>query len=473
MNITYNNLNSPVDILTFTEVPNILKVTEYIEGTRATFSFTFADDLVSTVTGDAQYYVTFLGETVSNVMTPDKAKNKRFLIGTNGTSTAASFANALRNCGSIYADFNITSNSNTVYLVAKTIGQKWSNMSGYLQRNIPTNYLGCTGTDGAAYSDLFNSRIQVDVYSGTTQAAQNYITTLEKNWYGNDCAFDVSPVLSTFSDYGKTIPYQFRLSAIGQYGSFNVLGNISGNTAIGYRCNQSDEYKYATNLTSALNENRDITRYVYGNTIPFSVIAGSNVNSFSVVAQCLDSAYNNVFTTGRTGTRVSSSYLVDMDITIPQSALTDSYYVDLYVGSNDKIRFEVIKPLKATEYYQRVYWRNEYGGIEFFDFTGARSETDEVNIETYEKNIFDHYDTDAYERKKIYDNKYKKQVTLTSHLMKENGKYVFNSLMNSKKLWTIINGKTYYIIPKSIDVAEDSTYNNIYTARLTYEYSEI
>ena len=57
--------------------------------------------------------------------------------------------------------------------------------------------------------------------------------------------------------------------------------------------------------------------------------------------------------------------------------------------------------------------------------------------------------------------------------MEEDGKYIFNSLMRSKKVWTTVNGKKYYIIPKSIEVIEDQTYNNIYTAKLTYEYSDI
>jgi hypothetical protein len=135
-------------------------------------------------------------------------------------------------------------------------------------------------------------------------------------------------------------------------------------------------------------------------------------------------------------------------------------------------RFNVIKPLKATEYFQRVQWRNEYGGISFFDFTGARSETDNVDIETYEKNIFDYHDIDAFERKRIYRNDYKKSVKLTSHLMEEDGKWIFNSLMKSKKVWTTVNGKVYYIIPKNIEVNEDQNYNNIYTATLTYEYSD-
>ena len=136
-------------------------------------------------------------------------------------------------------------------------------------------------------------------------------------------------------------------------------------------------------------------------------------------------------------------------------------------------RFNVIKPLKAADDYQRVFWRNEYGGISFFDFTGARSESDGIEVETYEKNIYDYYENDAYERKKIYSQRITKSVKLTSHLMAEDGRWEFNSLMRSKQLWTVINGKTHYIIPKSVEVNEDQNYDNIFTATLTYEYSDL
>jgi hypothetical protein len=162
----------------------------------------------------------------------------------------------------------------------------------------------------------------------------------------------------------------------------------------------------------------------------------------------------------------------DTSITIPTQYYSRTYYVDITMNGNT-IRFDVIKPLKATEYFQRVYWRNEYGGISFFDFTGQRSESDSVDIETYEKNIYDYYDVNYYERKIIYENDYKKTVTLTSHLLDENGKYIFNSLMKSKKVWTVVNNVTYYIAPTSIDVQESNEYNGVYTAKLTYEYSDI
>lgn len=472
MNITLNGLNNPSSLLTFTDVHNILKVSENISGTKATFTFEFVGNLASTVTGDSQYYVTFLGETVSNVMSPSNSNNKRFYISDIDT-TAANFARALRNCGTLMAEFNIIHAANQVTLLAKTIGQKWSNVSNYFTTNIPLANLNAQGTDGTSYSSLFGAKVDVDVYSGASYNNSNYVTTLEKNFYGNECAFDVSPVLATFSKCGKTIPYSLALSLITADGEWVELNGVNANTTYGYLANQSDKYKYINNVQMLINTNRDQIRYVYGDTIPFSFLWADGVGGFTVTVEYLDSAFNVIHTaTVQYRTSGYDSHIVDTSISIPSEYSASTYYVNIII-SNMTYRFNVIKPLKAADDYQRVFWRNEYGGISFFDFTGARSESDGIEVETYEKNIYDYYENDAYERKKIYSQRITKSVKLTSHLMAEDGRWEFNSLMRSKQLWTVINGKTHYIIPKSVEVNEDQNYDNIFTATLTYEYSDL
>lgn len=475
MNITYNNLSSPSNILTFTEIPNILKISENVTGNKCTIQFSMNNGLRQTVSADSQYYITLFGETITNVMSPENAKNKRFYISDDRVSTAMSIARAFRNCGGLNADFDIFGVNGVVEIIAKTIGSKITT-ANYLQRNIPSQYMSVSVQDGDAFSVLFNSKIDIDVYDSASANTSNYVTTLEKNWYGDECAFDVSPVLSTFSEYGQTKPYTFVINIFREDGEWQNQGAISGNTTVGYHANQSDKYKYAQGVQMLLNKNRGssgtMTLYTYNNVIPYSVLCGLDTAGWSVTVSVKDSAFNELYTNTTTGQRTTSNMIIDTNVAIPQTAITNGYYVDLTVGT-ETTRFNIIKPLKATEYYQRILWRNEYGGISFFDFTGARSESDSVDIETYEKNIFDYHNNDEFERKRIYLNDYKKTVTLTSHLMEEDGKWIFNSLMRSKKVWTTVNGKTYYIIPKSIDVAEDQTYNNIYTAKLQYEYSDI
>lgn len=475
MNITYNNLSSPSNILTFTEVPNILKISENVTGTKCTIQFMMGDNLRQTVSADSQYHITLFGETVSNVMSAAEARNKRFYISDDAKSTAMSIASALRNCGGLNADFDIFGNGGTVEIIAKTIGKKITT-ANYLQRNIPAQYMSVSVQDGNSYSILFNSKIDIDVYDSSSVNVSNYITTLEKNWYGDECAFDMSPVLATFSEYGQTKPYSFVINVFREDGEWQNQGTVSGNTTIGYHANQSDKYKYAQGAQMLLNKNRGtngtMILYTYNNVIPYSVLCGSDTGGWNVTVSVKDSAFNEVYSYTSTSRRTTSSMIVDTNATIPQTAMTSGYYVDITIGTQTT-RFNIIKPLKATEYYQRIQWRNEYGGISFFDFTGSRSESDSVDIETYEKNIFDYYDNEYFERKMIYSNDYNKTISLKSHLMEEDGKWIFNSLMRSKKVWTTVNGKTYYIIPKSIDVEEDQQYNNIYTAKLTFEFSDI
>lgn len=464
MDITYNGLYTPSSsILTFSEVPNILSISENISGTKGVFTFSFYGNLRSIVTSNGQYHVTFLDETVTNVMSAADANNKRFFISQDTTATAASFARALRNCSSLAAQFNVIHNTNQVTIEAKTIGQIWTNYTNYLETNIPSQYFVANGQDGTAYSDLFGSKIQIDVFTGNS--TNEYLTTLEKNFYGNECAFDMSPVLATFAEYGTTKKYRLHLGIISKSGSYYTPDNVFGNVTPGYQANQSDRYMYLSSPTILLNRNRNEVRYTYGQTIPFTVI-GSGSTTISYVVK------DSSLTTLTSATETLTVSFTDHEYTIPLSVYSDASYVDITMN-NTTWRFKVIKPLKATEYYQRILWRNEYGGIEFFDFTSTRSESDNIDIESYEKNIFDFYTNPEYELKKIYSNKVNKQVKITSHLLEADGRWFANSLIRSKKVWTKINNKTHYIIPKNVEVQEDGTYNNIYTVTLTYEYSQL
>lgn len=473
MQLTYNNIEEPTNILTFSDVPNILKVSEDTTGTYAVINLFFEGNLRQTVTADSQYYVTIMGETVSNVMSPSLSNNKRFYIDANEDCTAMNVAMALRNCSSIAANYNVVAHGPDIYLTAKTIGKKNINSSKLLT-NIPSEHLSMNYTDGESYSVLFNSKITVDVYSGTTFAIENYVTTLEKYFYGNECAFNMSPMLATLSEFGKSTPYLLNVNMITENGQWQQIGAESGLTTVGYHCNGSDKFKYAQGCDFLINRkygNKKQVFYTYDSLIPFSVLLGDDRSGFNVAVSVKDSAFNELYTYTSIGRRSSESVLVDWNVSIPSQYFTSAYYVDVQIDSNEPIRFNVIKPLKATEYFQRVYWRNEYGGISFFDFTGAKTETQSVNIDTYEKNVFDYYTTYAFEKKRIYKNDSEKSVKLTSHLMEENGKYIFASLAKSKRVWTDVAGSTYYIIPTNIEVNEDQNYNGIFTANLTYKYS--
>ena len=179
MNIRYNNLTNPSNLLTFSDVPNILSLDATITGTKGVFSFTFKGNLQSQVTGDSQYSVTFMDETVSNVMNPKNAKNKRFYISNDPTTTAVYFAKALRNCPSLSAQFDIENDGAEVELVSKTYGRTWTLNPNYLVMNIPSIYLTANGNDGTVSPvDVFQSNVLVDLYVPSGNGFK-YVTTLE------------------------------------------------------------------------------------------------------------------------------------------------------------------------------------------------------------------------------------------------------------------------------------------------------
>ena len=237
MNIKLNGLEYGSNLVTFTDIPNILKVEDYDWGTYATFTMTFAGDLSASVTGDGQYHITFMNESIRNVITPSNAFNKNFYISNSNISLAASVARAIRNCPTIAANFNIQNNENTVTLTARAIGQVWSNMgSGYYETNIPAANLAITGVDGSASSDLHGSKIDVDVYTEDENGTK-YVTTLEKNFYNGEAAFNLSPVLTSFAEYGRYNPYTLKVSTISD-GNYSLLGNVDTNyISVGYMCN--------------------------------------------------------------------------------------------------------------------------------------------------------------------------------------------------------------------------------------------
>ena len=477
MEITYNNQTTQ-NIITLTDVPNILKVEDESGGTYATLIFVIANNFKSITTSDNQWYITFLGETITNVMSPQNAVNKNFYVSNSNVSTASSMAKAFRNCPTVIANFDVEQVdfgiARGVRLTAKAVGTVWTGISDYLSTNIPSSYLSVSPQDGEAWSDLQGALIDVDVYSDG-----NYITTLEKSWYNGEAAFNMSPVLTTISRVGEIVPYTFRISSI-KDGEYATLGNISTNySTVGYMCNQG--YKYLNNdFSIAQNFSRGTSRefenntilYLYEPKINISLYTGNN-GGFSYSIDYLDSAFNNITPTITATKRCSSNSLLDLEFALNHDGsahFPSAFYIDLTLGSL-KVRYNVIKPLKATEYGQRILWRNSYGGISFFDFTGQKSETRDVEISTYQKNIFDYYTDEMNELNKIYDNEVKYTVTLKSHLFEIDGKYIFNDLLQSPLVWTEINGETYAIIIDSVSVDETDN-NNVYEATVKYHYSQ-
>ena len=473
--ISYNNETSNMtNLVTFTDVPNILKVTDTPDGTKANVSFTFSGTLGRVALPDEGYwYITYLGESITSVNLFANAVNKNFYASSaNSQSTAASVARAFRNCPTIAANFTVKHSGNTVSMEARNIGA----IGFSATTNISSSYLTIVTTaQGSAASPLHGSKVDVDVYQDNT-----YITTLEKNYYGSEVAFDLSPMLATLAKVGETQPYNLKLSYITLDGNYNELGSIGTNyVSQGFMCNQGQKFLRLTNSPIiAMNYSRgnpkttsnNTSLYVYGNTIPISYYMPTN-GTMAIDIVYRNSAFEELHSDDYNPSFGGSSKLKNDTIQLSQQWLSGASYVDIEVeATNEVLRFNVIKPMKATEYYQRIVWRNSYGGQSFFDFTGQRSESRSLDTKTYQKNIYDYYTSEVTEMDKVYDNDVEYTVTLKSHVIDADGTYLFNDLMQSPHVWTIINAVKYAILIDSVSI-EETDRNNIFEVTVKYKYS--
>lgn len=488
-NIIYDGGSSSqaTNLITFTDFPNILRIVDNVSyATRAYYELEVLGNLGSITTGDSQWYITLFGETITNVVDPTNAVNRNFCALASTTSTAASMVKALRNCPNIAANFTVTHDANTITVEAREAGSIFNGSTNF-DTNISTSYLDVDGYDGSG-SSLQGSKIDVDVISDG-----QYITTLEKNWYRNETEFNVSPVLTTLAKYGETVPYTFKISSIDKDGNYGVLGYVNNNYITpGYLCNQgvgiimlSSSIYLAQNISRG--ENRGYSNntrlYTYFPNIRLSFYSTSNNPSISVAY--LDSAMGTIYSYSTIYHSLGiDSRLHDISIDLDTSYFNQAFYVVVGIGDY-QILYEVIKPLKATEYAQRIYWRNSYGGVSFVDMTGSKSETRDLEVTTYQENIYDAVKATIREYKngyiqevpyqelnKVYNNKVDYTVTLKSHLFEADGKWIYNDLIQSSKVWTEINGNYYEIILESVSVDEQNN-NNTYEATIRYKYSQV
>ena len=470
MNIRYNNESPASDMVTFTDVPNILTFDDNNQmGQEAYIELSFIGNLYSATTSEGQWEIVIMGETITSTLEVSKSVNKNFYVAQNHVSTAAYVARALRNCPTINASFTVEHSSYKVTLRTRTPMA----VNLVVSSNIPSGFLVINSYNGVSPSVYEGATIGVDVYSDG-----RYITTLEKKMYSGETAFDVSPVITTLAQVGRTVPYNFVMHSLNN-GEYSLLSNNVGTNyvSVGYMVNQGLKFIPLNGIDLAANVGRGSDKgvtnrtvlYVYDNTIPFSLYF-HNTAGMTYTVKYLDSAFNVLHEDELSWRNPDSSQkLKDFEITMNGGYFSRTFYVDIIIGSIH-LRYNVIKPLKATEYSQRICWRNSYGGISFFDFTGQRSETRNFETSTYDTNIFGFYNSSKNELKKIYDVDVDYVVTLKSHLMEHDAKYLFNDMIQSSELWTIINGETYSIILDDVSVEEQQN-NNIYEATVKYRYS--
>lgn len=498
MNISYNgNWSLSNSIITFNDIPNILLVEDSTTGSKDVVTLKLdSSGLNAITTEDGQWYIKILDDTITNVLNPKDATSKTFYIADDLPSAIASLVKALRACPNIAANFVVEQklvqskyNIDThewVYIPAVVMTSRADGdflPSRWLDTNIEVTYL--TTAVNRGWTPEQGAYVDVDIYVEDTAIGEDrYITTLEKSVYQGSCAFNVTPVLSTLAEEGKAIPYKMNVTMYNPESStpYSTIGTVSTNYIVeGYMCNQGQKYLELNRTQLAANYTRGKNRTFENNTLLYIYLPSIDFSFYNydwggadITVSYLDSAENVITSTTSTWRNTDSSKkLWDYHIGLNQVFLSQAFYVDVNIGSSMTLRYNVIKPLKAAEKAQRIYWRNSYGGISFFDFTGQKSETRNLDVTTYQKNIFDYYTGEDYhnELNKVYDNKVEYEVSLKSHLFEDDGKYIFNDLLQSSNVWTTINDVDYAIIIKSVSV-EETNQDNVYEATVKYNYSQ-
>ena len=306
-----------------------------------------------------------------------------------------------------------------------------------------------------------------------------YLTTLTKEAFGEEVSFDLSPLFSAITDYDTLSEVNLYIYIMNDntLTLAGIMKDIYFTT--GYMVNQGEPYLSIPSMILAQNVSRGTTKstinnsilYVYQPTIQFTLyvpFATTAAKTIDFKVYYINSANIPIKTT-------TTSYYIVKSMTSPvinldQSLFDRSFYIDVEIPDVGKLRYNVIKPLKATDEIQRVYWTNSYGGISFFDFTGTRTETRKTKVDYYQQNLFDYYDKDTAQLNKVYNKDVTITVSLSTHSIEKDGTWQFFDLQNSSNAWTYVNGKKYFITITDLKITE-SQVNDIYTATVEYEYS--
>ena len=461
--IKFNGITSPSGMVTFDRVPSILTVAEDYYGTYA-FVRLIVGTGITQPTSDGQYRITVMGDTVTNVLSQDNETGKRFKVYADRSATAASIASALRDCQQLVAQFKIYASGTNVNLLSRTMGSIGVTAS--------SNMVGLTASynDGTIYSGLLGCKVRCDIYTDG-----DYKTTLEKRMHGDECSFDLSRVLAPYSTFGSLTPYSATVTTVDTSGVFVDVGNVSGYTTPGYLNQGSEPYLYCTSSPQLLLNRRDGLT-VYGDALQFSVLSNAGFTY----------RYNVLKPDGtvleETTANVTSSGLTDIFANLSDDALISGSVISLSAGT-DTAEFRIIKPLKAADGYERICWRNEYGGISFFDFTGGDALSLNLEKKQYDKTMLDFYEEENFQHKKMMDAGTYKTVTMTSHLLTKDEAMQLLSLAKAEDVWMqrkeqdevtgrfLLSELQEHVIISSVEVSKNDTYTNVYTAKIKFSYS--
>ena len=489
-NIRLNGQSNINNVTCFSFAPTILEVSSNASGSYTTWQL-FIGELTSM---KSDMWVKVNDVTLNLVTNINEAKGYRFYMTPSSMATqrklmANSLMEALKRVPELVAGYDVympyTGSEKQLQIMMKSKSYG-NNTPLTITTNIPS--IGINNIVGSASTELKEGDLKIDIYKMTPALKYNtanastgsYVTTLSKHT-SNDAKvkFDLGSVFSSLTEEGEASQfgvyiYQTTNNSLTEIADYKSVYNVNG-----YLINQGGEFiPRFDNAKIALNAGRGENRnylnntilYVYENTIPLSVYAASNVNSISYKIKYIGSDNMEIINVQQT-VNVSKA-LNHFTINLSDGYLAQAKYIDIEFTSYNlgTLRFNVIKPVRATDECQRVYWYNSWGGVSFFDFTGNRTEERKVKTTTYQDSVLDYYDNDTNERDYIYDKQNEITVKLTTHNIHKDGQWHLFDLQQSRTAWTYVNNERYRIIVSDLTINTTSV-TDIYTATIDYTYS--
>ena len=507
MEITFNNLTTSEQIICLSGVPNILRFTgSSTQDVKAEWSLTFTvigqidhEKVYSIFFGDYNITSTFLEENVGGTtfFLPQFDQYEQAVY------AAHTIVKALRNVPFIGANYDVWLDDNTDGSMSKTIRirakEAGKRFNVDITTDLPANVLNiqriAQGSTNDAMLQGKSNKILCDIYKFRQPARfgqepdrtqLDYVTSLEKNYYGGEVNFDLTPIISTMLNEDDYMDMEeWYIDMYGFSDKRLVFGEQTSPMYVvrGYLCNFSQPFinRIIGNFLAAnvsRGDDRDVFNktylYVYEPMLVFSIYTASQGGWVSSEVSYVDSAGSVIESYEHPMAEEGGPTLKTYYCPLDDELLRKSSFIDCWSPTVGNIRYNVIKPINGSNSTEerRVTWLNEFGGVSFFDFTGERSETRKETIEYYDKQDYSFYDEgNAREKSKVYSKKVKVEVKHSSHYIDKNGVYLFYSLQNAKTAWVEIGGIRYYINVTNLEITEANNTSHIFTAKITYEYS--
>lgn len=491
-NIRLNGQSNVNNVTCFSFAPTILELSSVGGGSYTIWQLTFDGNF--TGMGNDEYWIKVNGITLTRVTNPKDAKGLRFYMTDAYQETVRkrmvdSVIEALRKIPELAAGYEVyfakANNSLTTSIIIKARTLGLNNTPLEIESNI--DFLKISHTEGSASTEFKDGSVRIDVnridtprkYGSTLQNTGAYITTLSKHT-ANDTSvkFDLGSVFASLTNEGEVAQFALHIYQVNDADLVEIATYDSVYNVNGYLVNQGGEFiprfeKAKIALNANRGENRDYLNntllYVYENTIPLSIYAADGTNAITYELNYIGSD-NAPLIDPIEASVTTSNALNHLTIRLSDNYLAQSKYIDIDFGTLGKLRFNVIKPVRATDECQRVYWYNSWGGVSFFDFTGNRSEERKVKTTTYQDSVLNYYDNGINERDYIYDKTNEITVKLTTHNIHKDGQWSLFDLQQSRTAWTYVNGEKYRIIVSDLTINTTSV-TDIYTATVEYTYS--